>query len=172
MKNLIEWLELHGDLAGWLQFAGAMWALLITYLTAFAPEWRRRRQLELAARRLLENGYEVIESYYRTSAHFLPTPISLRAAGLSMNLVASEIERFPIFELSDQGPRSIARHLVAVSGQLKLLDLVLAPIADELEARDATVEDQNMIRELVKGQLDLVEAILTGKELRRPEWPV
>ncbi len=88
-----------------------------------------------------------------------------------MVTVANEIDRFPIFELSDQGPRSTARHLVAVGGQLKLINLVLEPIATDLDDRDGTSEDQEIIRELVGGRLELVAAIISGKDLKRPEWP-
>jgi hypothetical protein len=171
MADLIVWLQAHESLSGWAQFFGAMVALIVTYFTAFAPHWQRRRQLKRAAGRLLLNGYEVLESYHRTSEHFLPTAISIRAAGLSMITVANEIDRFPIFELSDQGPRSTARHLVAVGGQLKLMNLALEPMAADLDGREGTVDDQEIIRTLVGDQLKLVGAIITGKELKRPEWP-
>lgn len=67
---MFAWLEVHESLAGWAQFFGAMLALLLTYFTAFAPHWQRRRQLNNAGTRLLQNGYEVLESYHRTSANF------------------------------------------------------------------------------------------------------
>ena len=67
VSAFITWLEAHDKLAGWAQFYGAMFALLFTYLTAFAPIWRRKKQLLRSAQRLLSNGYEVIESYHRTS---------------------------------------------------------------------------------------------------------
>jgi hypothetical protein len=171
MADAIVWLEAHEGLSGWAQFFGAMVALVVTYFTAFAPHWQRRQQLKRAAGRLLHNGYEVLESYHRTSEYFVPTAVSIRAAGLSMITVANEIDRFPIFELSDQGPRSTARHLVAVGGQLKLINLALEPIAVDLDGREGTVDDQEIIRTLVGGQLKLVEAILAGNELKRPEWP-
>jgi len=172
MANLFAWLETHQALSGWAQFAGAILALAITYFTAFAPHWQRRRQLKNSAVRLLQNGYEVLESYHRTSANFMPTTISIRAAGLTMTGVASEIDRFPIFELTGQGPRSLARHLVAVGGLLKLVNLALEPIAIELISREGDIEDQEIIRTLVFDQLKMVEAIITGKELKRPEWPI
>lgn len=170
MQEAVTWLTDHQDLSGWAQFFGAMLALIVTYVTAFAPHWQRRRQLKRAAARLLQNGYETLESYHRTSAYFLPTAISVRAAGLSMVTVSCEIDRFPIFELSDQGPRSTARHLVAVGSQLKLTNLVLEPIANDLDAREGTLEDQEAIRSFVGGQMGLVEAMILGKELQRPEW--
>ena len=116
------------------------------------------------------NGYEVLESYHRTSAHFLPTAVSVRAAGMSMISVASEIDRFPIFELSDQGPRSLARHLVAVGGQLKLTNLALEPFALNLDGRKGTMEDQETIRKFIGDQMKFVEKILSGEEIKRSEW--
>lgn len=170
MQDLLGWLKEHQELSGWAQFFGAMLALVVTYVTAFAPHWQRRRQLKRAAARLLQNGYETFESYHRTSVHFLPTAISVRAAGLSMMTVANEIDRFPIFELADQGPRSTARLLVAVGSQLKLTNLALEPFANDLDAREGTIDDQETIRSFVDGQMKLVEAMLLGKELKRPEW--
>ncbi len=168
---MIEWLEAHESLSGWAQFLGAMLALGLAYFTAIMPHWERRRQLKRAAARLLQNGYEVLESYHRTSVHFLPTAISVRAAGLSMLTVAGEIDRFPIFELSDQGSNSVARRLVAVGGQLKLINLVLEPIAADLDQNEGTVRDQEVIRTFVGDQLKLVAAIVLGQSLQRPEWP-
>lgn len=172
MSEVLTWLKTHEELSGWAQFVGAMLALVVTYVTAFAPHWQRRKQLKLAAGRLLQNGYEAFESYYRTSEFFMPTAISVRSAGLSMIAVASEIDRFPIYELSGQGPRSTARHLVAVGGQLKLINLALESIALDLDGREGTADDQEIIRTLVGGQLKLVEAIITGQKLERPVWPV
>lgn len=167
----MAWLEAHDALAGWAQFAGAIFALLLTYFTAFAPTWRRKRQLENTAKRLLLNGFEVVESYHRTSAHFLPSPLSIRLATMSMGEVAGEIDRFPIFELDDQGSRSLARHLGATSLTLKGLVLILESSAVDLEGRDGTLEDQETIRELVGQRLDFLKAMLAGEELKRPEWP-
>lgn len=66
----------------------------------------------------------------------------------------------------------MARNLVAVGGQLKLTNLALEPFAQELEEREGTADDQITIREFVGGQMNLVEAMITGKELKRPEWPI
>lgn len=172
MDAVILWLEAHENLAGWAQFFGAMLALLLTYFTAFAPLWRRKRQLRNSAVRLLSNGYEAIESYHRTSAHFLPFPLSLRAAAMTMVGVAEEIDRFPIFELDDQGSRSIARNLVATAMTLKALRLFLESTAIELEGRQATVEDQETIREFVGERLEFAHALITGAEFKRPQWPI
>lgn len=82
MTEFATWLVAHDKLAGWAQFFGAMLALIVTYVTAFAPGWRRKRQLQSTAARLLTNGFEVIESYNRTSAHFAPYSLSVRTASL------------------------------------------------------------------------------------------
>jgi len=55
---------------------------------------------------------------------------------------------------------------------LKLVNLALEPIAIELISREGDIEDQEIIRTLVFDQLKMVEAIITGKELKRPEWPI
>ncbi|HEY0147715.1 MAG TPA: hypothetical protein VGB70_01795 [Allosphingosinicella sp.] len=171
MNQLIHWLEAHDKLAGWAQFFGAIIALLLTYLTAFAPLWRRKRQLRRAAFRLLMNGYEAIESYHRTSAHFLPFPLSVRVAAMTMMTVAEEIDRFPVYELDDQGSRSVARHLLASASTLKGLRLFLDQVANDLEGREATKDDQETIRAFVGGRLQLIRDMLAGVELKRPEWP-
>ena len=172
MDDFISWLEAHEKLSGWAQFFGAILALLITYFTAFAPLWRRKRQLNKAALRILSNGYEVIESYHRTSEHFLPFPISLRFAAITMIGVADDIDRFPVYELQDQGSHSVTRNLIALAGTLRGLKLFLESRADELEGRDATEEDKIIIRTFVGERLELVNAMITGAELKRPEWPV
>jgi len=172
MATIVTWLEQHEKLAGWAQFFGAILALAVTYFTAFAPMWRRKRQLLGAAERLLLNGYEAIESYHRTSAYFLPFPLSIRSAALTMTAVVDETNRFPIYELDDQGSRSVARHLLAMSGQLNLLAAFLEHIATELDGRAATEEDQANIRDVVGGRLEFATAMLSGTALKRPEWPV
>lgn len=169
MDALISWLETHDKLSGWAQFIGAMLALLLTYFTAFAPLWRRRKQLQRSAIRLLSNGYETIESYHRTSANFLPFPTSLRVAAATMSSVADEIDRFPIYELDDQGSRSVARHLVTTSMTLKGMVIFLEPFAVDLESRDATEEDQEAIRTFVGERLDFIHSMISGAELKRPD---
>ncbi|WP_322518017.1 hypothetical protein SR870_11120 [Rhodopseudomonas palustris] len=168
--DLISWLERHDKLAGWAQFFGTMIAIAITYFTAFAPTWRRKRQLKNAAVRLLSHGYEVLESYHRTSAHFLPFPLSLRQAALSMTTVANEINRFPIFELNDQGSRSTARYLAATSWTLNGVRLFLETIATEIEGRKATKEDQETIRQFVGQQIEVLQKMFSGADLERPRW--
>ena len=161
----------HDKLAGWAQFFGASLALLVTYLTAFAPTWTRRRQLLNSADRLLLNGYEVVESYHRTSQHFLPFPLSLRAAAMTMTGVSNDIGRFPIFELDDQGSNSRARRLSATGLLLSAIALFLEDRAQELETRDATEEDREMIRELVGDRMNQLAAMVRGEVQTRPEWP-
>lgn len=170
MDSLISWLESHDKLSGWAQSAGAMLALLLTYFTAFAPLWQRRKQLKRSALRLLSNGYETIESYHRTSANFLPFPTSLRVAAATMSSVAGEIDRFPIYELDDQGSRSVARHLVTTSMTLKGLVIFLEPFAVDLENRESTKDEQEIIRTFVGERLDFIRSMLSGDELKRPEW--
>jgi len=171
MDSLVSWLEAHEKLSGWAQFFGAMLALLLTYFTAFAPIWRRKKQLRFTALRLLSNGYEVIESYHRTSGHFLPFALSVRAASVTFVAVSDEIDRFPIFELDDQGSRSLARRLLAMATTLKTLQIFFEDISAELGGREGTIEDQAKIRAFVGERLDFVRALLTGEELKRPEWP-
>jgi hypothetical protein len=168
---MITWLENHDKLAGWAQFFGAMLALVVTYLTAFAPIWRRKRQLKESASRLLSHGYEAIESYHRTSAHFLPFTLSLRQAALTMMVIVDEINRFPISELDDQGNRSTARYLVTTSATLNVLKLFLETVATDMEGREATQEDQDAVREFVGERLKFIRDMLSGAELKRPEWP-
>ncbi len=171
MNQLIQVLEAHDKLAGWAQFLGAVLALLLTYFTAFAPLWRRKLQLRRAANRLLMNGFEAIESYHRTSANFLPFPLSIRFAALTMITVAEEIDRFPIYELDDQRARSLARYLVASAATLKGLRLFLDEFANDLEIREATDEDKDVIRTFVGERLQFIKDMLTGVDLKRPEWP-
>lgn len=172
MSGLAEWLEAHDKLAGWAQFLGAVLALVVTYLTAFAPMWRRKRQLHSSAARLIANGYEALESYHRTSANFLPFPLSLRFAALTLRGIAEEIARFPVFELDDQGSNSLARRLTATGITIRGMGLGLENLAGELDNRAATSEDQDNIRGLVGGQMAVIEAMMRGEVLQRPQWPV
>lgn len=169
---MFSWFELHDKLAGWAQFFGAMLAIAITYFTAFVPTWQRKKQLSSAAVRLLSHGYEMLESYHRTSAHFMPNALSLRIATLTMSGVADEINRFPVYELQDQGNRSTSRALVAISHTLLVTKLVLDDFADRLGKEDGTAEDQNLIREFVHDRMKEVEGIISGRELHRPTWPM
>ena len=170
MGNLISWLAEHDKLSGWAQFFGTILALGLTYFTAFAPIWRRKRQLRDAAERLLMNGYEVIESYHRTSANFLPFPFSIQAAALSMTAVVEEMGRFPIFELEDQGSNSVARRLVATSQSVRLTSLFLENFAKNLKGQTATEEERDQLRNFLNERMTLVGALVLGAELRRPEW--
>ena len=171
MDNFIGWLEAHDKLAGWAQFIGAMLALALTYFTVFAPIWRQKRRLRNAGTRLLAHGYEAIESYHRTSAHFAPFTLSLRQASLTMAIVAEEMSRFPIYEIDDQNSYSLARRLVAMGAILRALKLFLDSATDELGDRPATMEEHEAIRSFVGGRLTEAHALLTGAKLTRPEWP-
>ena len=90
---------------------------------------------------------------------------------MTMVGVAAEIERFPIYELDGQGPRSTARSLVAVAGTLKGTGLFLDQIALELDGRESTDDDKLIVRDFVRERMDAIQAIITGAELKRPEWP-
>ncbi|WP_420136393.1 hypothetical protein [Sphingomonas sp.] len=171
MSDFVSWLEAHDKLAGWAQFAGAMLALALTYLTAFVPIWHRKRQLGNAALRLLANGYEVLESYHRTTPKFLPESLTLRGAALAVGGVIDEINRFPIYELDDQGSRSAARHLIAMSGNLTATKLIFEHTAADIEGRQATEEERDMLVDFLAERLEFVRKMLTGEELKRPEWP-
>lgn len=169
-ESLIEWFEAHDKLAGWAQFFGAMLALGTTYLTAFVPIWHRKRQLKKSAMRLLSNGYEVLESYHRTTPNFLPVSLTLRGASASVGGVIDEIGRFPIYELDDQGGRSIARHLMALNGNLVATRLILENTAAEIEGREATIEQRDMIVEFLGQRLEFVRKMLAGEVMERPVW--
>jgi len=171
VDSLVSWLEAHDKLAGWAQFVGAMLALAVTYFTAFAPIWRRKRHLRVSAERLLTHGYETLESYHRTSINFLPHPLSLRGAALSMASVVAEMGRFPVFDLDDQGPYSLPRKLLTVSVTLDTSRMLLEAAAADLEGREATTDDQEMIRAWIGERLQTVAALLRGERLQRPIWP-
>ena len=131
MDSAVKWLEAHNGLSGWAQFFGALIALLVTYFTAFAPSWRRKRQLRDEAMRLLMHGYEVIESFHRTSAHFAPFQLSLRQASLSMTAAIDDLGRFPVYELDNNfGPMSLARRLMTMRMTVSSVRLFIDSAAD------------------------------------------
>lgn len=172
MHDLIIWLESHDKLAGWAQFAGAVLALVVTYFTAFMPIWHRKRQLRKAAARLLSHGYEVLESYHRTTPKFLPTSITLRAAALAFGGIIDEMGRFPIYELDDQGSRSLARYLVAMNGTLVADRLIIESTANNIEGCEAKEEERKLLVEFLADRLEFARKMLAGEELNRPEWPI
>jgi hypothetical protein len=170
MNGIITWLETHDELAGWAQFFGAIIALAVTYFTAFAPHWRRKRQLRKASERLLAHGFEALESFHRTSAYFLPQAINLKAAVLMIRSVINEMNKFPIYELDDHGPNSTARRLIAVSVTLEGACLFLDDMSDRLGSDVIMSEDdRNFMREWIGERLEAVTALLTGAPLKRPE---
>jgi hypothetical protein len=101
----------------------------------------------------------------------LPVALTLRGASLSIQLISDEISRFPIYELDDQGSRSLARYLIVVSGNLAATRLMIDNMAAEIDGREATVEEQDMLVEFLRERLEFVRAMLAGEELKRPEWP-
>ena len=175
MYALIAWLEDHEKLAGWAQFFGAVLALFVTYFTAFAPAWRRRRQLHGEAKRLLMHGYEVIESFHRTSAYFRPFALSLRQASLSMTGVIDDIGRFPIYELDNNfGSLSTARRLMTMRLTVSAVRLFLDEMAKDLEDRadhTATQDEADQLREMIGERMLFAEKLVRGTPIVRPEWP-
>ena len=171
MSAFLSWLEAHEALSGWAQFVGAMLALFVTYLTAFIPIWRRKKQLQKAAVRLLSNGYEVVESYHYTSANFLPTAVSLRFAAMTMAGVANEIDRFPVYELDDQGSMSVARHLVAMTGTLRGVQMYLESLEATVGDAALCLEDRDLMRTFLEERMTLMKDMLSGEKLTRPVWP-
>ncbi len=169
---MTQWLEAHQGLSGWAQFVGAMLAMLLTYFTAFAPIWHRKKQLRIAAARLLSNGYEAIESYHYTSANFLPEAVSVRFAAMTVMNLANEIDSFPTYELHDQGPKSLARYLVAMVANMRGLHLYYENILDNIEGRAMTIEERDAMREFLNDRLTQIKDMLSGKDLKRPTWPV
>lgn len=169
MDGVITWLEVHDKLAGWAQFFGAIIALAVTYFTAFAPHWQRKRQLRNASERLLAHGYEALESFYRTSAYFLPQAINLKTAALTIRSVINEMNKFPIYELDDQGSHSTARRLVAASATLEGTCLLLDDISARLGEDQMSEDDRNFMREWVGERLEMVTALLTGALIKRPD---
>ncbi len=148
-----------------------MLALGVTYLTAFIPIWNRKRQLRKAAARLLSHGYEFLESYHRTTPNFLPTALSLRGAVLAVSGVIDEIARFPVYELDDQGSRSLARYLVAINAQLLAVRLFFENMIATIDGREATEDERDALMEFLGQQLEFVRKMLAGEELKRPVWP-
>ncbi|PTS89987.1 hypothetical protein DBR17_02265 [Sphingomonas sp. HMWF008] len=170
MDTITQWLETHDRLSGWAQFAGTMLALGATYLTAFIPIWNRKRQLRKAAARLLSHGYEVLESYHRTTPNFLPVTLTLRGGALAIGGVIDEIARFPIYELDDQGSRSLARYLVAMNANLLAARLIFENMAATVEGREATEEERDVLLESLGQRMEFVRKMLAGEELQRPVW--
>lgn len=169
---IVEWLERHEALAGWAQFFGALLALLLTYFTAFAPTWRRKRQLRDEAMRLLMHGYEVIESFHRTSANFAPFPLSLRQAAVTMEAAIDDLGRFPVYELDNNfGPMSLARRLMTMRMTVAAAKLFLDQAAQDIGDRTATSEEHEILREMIGQQLKMAENVLMNRPMKRPQWP-
>jgi len=172
MGDIIQWLEAHDALAGWAQFFGTLLALFVTYLTVFAPNWRRSRQLRAEALRLLMHGYEVIESFHRTSGHFRPFPLSLRQMSLSMTAAIEDLGRFPVYELDKNfGPMSLAMRLMGMRITVETARLYTDRLADEQGDRTATEEETEQLRHLIDQPLQMAHSLLLNKSVDRPQWP-
>lgn len=172
MNVAIEWLEAHDALAGWAQFLGTVLALFLTYFTAFAPGWRRKRQLKDEAQRLLMHGYEMIESFHRTSAHFAPFRLSLRQISLSMRAAIEDLGGFPVYELDNNfGSMSLARRLMTMRMTVDAARLFVDELADELGDRTATEEETHQLRRLIAEPLRMAHNLLMNIPMQRPEWP-
>jgi len=169
MSSLINLLEAHDKLAGWAQFFGAIIALFVTYLTAFSPIWRRKRQLRAASDRVLSHGYEVVESFHRTSGFFLPQRINLKAAITSIKGVINELNKFPIYEMDGGFDQVRARRIVAVSFMLEGVCLMLEDVADRLGDNQMSPEDRDFMREWIDDRLKMIADLLAGKRLERPQ---
>ncbi len=85
--------------------------------------------------------------------------------------MADEMNRFPIFELDDQGSRSIARRLVATRSTLNGVRVFLEKVATDIEGRETARADQDMIREFISQQMEVLHNVLSGAEIKRPKWP-
>lgn len=170
MDAIIRWFEAHNGLSGWAQFFGAMFTLIVTYFTVFAPGWRRQRQLKEAAGRLLQHGYEAVESYHRTSANYIAYAINLRFAAVTMTLMGGEISRFPIYELNDQGSRSLARRLLAMLTILQGLHLFFEEYAGRLGDEPASEEDRTFIRSFVGDRMQAALDLVAGRDLAPVVW--
>jgi hypothetical protein len=88
-----------------------------------------------------------------------------------MTAIAEEIARFPVFELDDQGSNSLARRMTATGITIRGVGLALEDLATDLESRAGTKEDQDTIREFVGMQMAVMEAMMRGEIMKRPEWP-
>ena len=160
---MLAWFQIHEGLAGWAQFLGAMLALIVTYFTAFAPTWRRGRQLRNSGLRLLSNGYEAIESYNRTHHYGDLHPLPMRQAALTLGGVADEIARFPIYELGDQESNSLARRLVAMGMLVSSMRLAIEAMASEFDSTESIDEDKQSLSDLLKIALENATSLLTAK---------
>ncbi|MEG3091082.1 hypothetical protein [Sphingomonas sp. PB1R3] len=169
MQGMFNWLENHDKLAGWAQFLGAIIALVLTYVTAFAPHWRRKRQLRAASERVLSHGYETVESFHRTSAFFLPQRINIRAATTSMRSVINELNKFPIYEMDSGLDQVRARRIVAISFMLEGICLILDDLAERLSDGQMSVEDRDFMRVWIGDRLNMIADLLAGRNLERPQ---
>jgi hypothetical protein len=83
--------------------------------------------------------------------------------------IVDEMDRFPIYELDDQGPNSTARHLVAVSTMLEGTCLFLDDLTERLGTEVMPEDDRDFMRGWVGERLKAVKALMSGAALRRPD---
>jgi len=172
MNDILQWLKANEELSGWAQFFGAIAALLLTYFTAFAPTWRRKKQLRDEALRLLMHGYEIIESFHRTSAHFAPFKLSLRQISITMTAAIDEMGRFPVYELDRNfGPMSFARRLMTMRMVVSCARLLVDTAAEDIGDRTMDSEEHEALRDLIGEQLKFAHNLLMNIPMQRPEWP-
>ncbi|KQM38029.1 hypothetical protein ASE59_12095 [Sphingomonas sp. Leaf10] len=60
--------------------------------------------------------------------------------------------------------------MIALSGNLAASKLVLENLANEIEGREATLDERNDLTEFLGDRLNFVRDMLAGKELKRPQW--
>jgi len=133
---------------------------------------QRSTAIQDEATRLLMHGYEVIESFHRTSAHFAAFQVSLRQASLSMTAAIEDLGRFPVYELDKNfGPMSLARRLMTMRMTVSSVRLFIDAAAEEIGDRTATDEEQSVLRELIGKQLRFAHNLLMGASMQRPDWP-
>lgn len=169
---MITWLENHESLSGWAQFAGAIIALFVTYVSAFGPIWRRRRHLEEESQRLLMHGYEVIASYNRSLQNFSPSTLTLEQGAIPMTAVIDDMSRFPVYELvGNSRAMSIARRLMTMRMALDTSRHFLLASAGDLNGRTADNEEHETIKAFIEQRLEFAHKLLMNIPMQPVEWP-
>jgi len=82
--------------------------------------------------------------------------------------IIDEMDRFPIYELDDQGSNSTARRLVAVSTMLEGTCLLIDDVTERLGQDIMAEDDRDFLREWVGERLEEIKALLSGATLKRP----
>jgi hypothetical protein len=99
----------------------------------------------------------------------LPYAMSLKGAVLSIRSIVSEINKFPIYDLEDQGVHSTARRLVTMSVTLEHTCLVLDDESTRLGDKQMSEEDRDFMRSELEKKLKMATALLTGATIKRPD---